>query len=594
MTLQELKNRLLECNNLADCSLFLSKNFHEIRFLFYGLTDEQLLEDFIYLEYEEQILIPLDSALLGKALHFNETIPPSLIAFLILFLSLFERSKHYAAMQSVIDLIPRGSLRDRCDALFEFKYIHNAKNDYICRFNRILELLQRAWEHDADAGRKQCEDLLLEYFLDALIRPIEAGTDIRQEIVSLFELESTRQLYPIVLSLNERGAFSWWGKKLFLEHKAVKTRIVESLHAEACSLVPEPSLSDQDKEASGKSFSNALRVIIQLPQFLDDWLDQLNAQYSPKGASAKINFNADAKDNLIYIGTYFPRTVIESWNIFSELLAIPAINLAFRQKSVIRILDIGSGTGGAIIGLLLALEKWGQVNFAVEITALDYNQESIDQQIQMLDAISNHFSFRFEKDLRCHQLPFDLNGFTESFDEICNVNKDRYDIVLFWKCLSEFYNVNYASALGIIKTAITSTSQMLKQDGLCVITDVTSKDNGYEHFSSILNREANLHDRLSTAKMRTIIPLSCGTSFPLCDATNCFTQRRFQVVHRLAKQQTKIAYRVLAPIGFANTILKNISQRTGYRVNDANPEEACIDRRKVHFTEHLPCGYSDV
>lgn len=592
MTLHELRNGLVGCKNFLDCDAFLSAHFCEIRLLFYGYTDEQLCKNFLYLEYEEEVLIPLENSVLGNALRSGERPPPSLIALLILFLSLFERSKHYAAMQSVINLLPRGPLHDRGDALCKFKYIQNAKIDYIRQFDCILTLLQQAWEQDNDAGREQCEDLLLEYFLDALLRPQDAGFDIRQEIVSCFEQQSTQQRYPIVESLFKRKAFSWWGNKLRLEHEAVRTRIVESLHAESFSLASESESVEPEKEPVDEVFSDSLRVCTELPSFLDDLLDEKNAVYAPQRVNAKFNFGNDAQDNRNYFGTYFPRTVIESWNIFSELLDIPTISTAFSQKRIIRIFDVGSGTGGAIVGFLLALESWGQFSGSVEIAAIDCNQDALDKQKIMLDAISSRFSFSLKAKMRYQPLQSTLNGFFNDFSKLSEAQENKHDVVIFWKCLSEFYNVNYASAQGIVRAALVSASRMLAKHGLCTVADVTSKDNGYEYFSTILNREANEHDRLAEAQMRTIIPLPCGTSPILCEEKNCFTQRRFQVIHRLAKQQTKIAYRVLASSQFSDAILKNLTRQKGYRVNGANPEEACVDRKKVNPVDKLPCGYT--
>lgn len=483
-------------------------------------------------------------------------------------------------------------LRDRGDALFQFKYIQNAKTDYIYRFDRILKLLQRAWESDNNAGRKQCQDLLLEYLLDGLLRPRDVGIDIRKEFFSLFEKKSTQESYPIVASLFERDAFSWCEIKLRLEHKAVRTRIIESLHAESFFVSFGSTPIESKEELANDIFSDRLRVCTELPTFLDDLLDKINAVYAPQGINARFNFDADAEDNRIYFGTYFPRTVVESWNIFSELLAIPTIGEIFSKKRVIRIFDVGSGTGGAIVGFLLALENWKPYRAAVEITAIDYNQDALDQQSMMLDAISDRFSFSLKKEMRCQPLPFDLNGFVDAFSKLSEAEENKYDIVIFWKCFSEFYNVNYASAQGVLKTALVYASQLLVQHGLCTVADVTSKDNGYEYFSRVLNREANEHDQLPAAKMRTIIPLSCGTSPILCDEKQCFTQRRFQVAHRLAKQQTKIAYRVLASSQFAHTILKSFSRQKGYRVNQADSLEACIDRKKLNLKNKLPCGYT--
>lgn len=134
---------------------------------------------------------------------------------------------------------------------------------------------------------------------------------------------------------------------------------------------------------------------------------------------------------------------------------------------------------------------------------------------------------------------------------------------------------------------------MLTPFSLCVLSDVTTTDNGYEFFAQTLNRESNEYESTSQAIMRTIIPLPCATKSTTCRAQTCYTQRRFEVVHRLANHDvTKIAYRVFAPTSFANSITATFVKQVAYRVNSAHPDEACFKGVKVPFSSDAQCGYT--
>jgi len=320
----------------------------------------------------------------------------------------------------------------------------------------------------------------------------------------------------------------------------------------------------------------------------------MGAVFQRKKQGARFNFEATHEDNLIYLGTYFPRTVIETWNILSELLSIPAIGSAMRQKDTIRILDIGSGTGAAVAGTLLALSNWGRCEAPVEITAIDINEDALCKQGDILESFRDFINLDYTLDPHCVNLPFNLESYVPALSAIAEKFGTRYDIITSWKCLCEFYNVNYASAQGIIRNTLHIVSRLLLPYGFCIVADVTSKDNPFEYFAMTLNREANLHDRDPQAVMRTIIPIPCARDSSTCHDGSCFTQRRFVLNHRCIQNndETKIAYRVFAPHSFAETITANFTEHPAYRVNAARPNESCFGGRIGEGKRSDPCGFT--
>lgn len=191
-------------------------------------------------------------------------------------------------------------------------------------------------------------------------------------------------------------------------------------------------------------------------------------------------------------------------------------------------------------------------------------------------------------------LPFDLEGFVSAFSDIADQEGSRYDLILCWKCISEFYNYAFAPALGIIQNMLRIASRMLVPHGLCIVADVTTSDNHYELFAKTLNREANEHDCSPEAFMRTVLPLPCARSASMCRRRDCYTQRKFVVHHRLApKDETKIAYRVFAPSPFAQSVVSTFTEHSAYRVNAYRGDEACSGRHIIKDPTHrYPCGYT--
>lgn len=591
MTLQDIQRAIVNCASVEDCDAYLKSVLAEVRPLFYGRTRAELCANHAHLSYEDAIL-SIAASPVGCALTRSRICPDSILALLIFFMSLFGRVRLYGAIFTVASLLPSGSLHDRAEAVFQYKNISDASTDFEQRFDKIVCLLQSSYDSGDEKSRQQCLDLLIEYFLDAVLESQIAGIDIYNRMRALFENKASQIRFSILSNSQVQEAIACTPVNQNQLRSAVRSRIIESLHAEACRLVPDVLLPSPLEESTGVGFASA-QAHRDIPSFLNTQLQAMGARYEQQRGNARTNFDATHERNRIYLGTFFPRTVIESWNIFHELLSMPVVGAAFSQKEAIRILDIGSGTGGAVIGFLLALRSWGRCAVPVEITSIDVNEDALNKQRIILEAIAPSLPFGISFELRRTSLPFDLESFVPSFASIAASSGPRYDVVTSWKCLCEFYNVNFAQAQGIVHHTLNLASKMLVPYGLFVAADVTSADNNYEFFSFTLNREANEHDSRQDAVARTILPVPCAKNMSCCLVKNCFTQRRFNVNHQLISgDSTKIAYRVLAPVDFARSIVSGFRSKPAYRVNAARPLEACREGNISVIEGSLPCGYT--
>ncbi|NTU74000.1 hypothetical protein HGB07_07645 [Candidatus Roizmanbacteria bacterium] len=590
MILQELTENLIRCQSLAECDDFLQSNLQDVRPIFYSETFNELQQNLHYFEYEDAFNAFANSSTCAF-IRNGEKPPDSVVALLIFFVSLFEKAKLYTSIHAVADLLPVGSLRCRCEAIFSYKHITDASSDYITHFDCILHYLQEAWNSSSDAVRLQCEDLLHEYAFEAVLKPSDVGCDIRRNVVQCFTSEQAQQRYPILQKLQIHSLRDLDLSEISLELSKVSSRIVESLHVEACELVPNALLLGVSDELANDS-TTFHQLITSIPDFLSKQLGVMNAIYSPQRQKARFNFDSNSDQNRIYLGTYFPRTVIESQNIYQELLSIPVISDVFSKKKAIRIIDFGSGTGAAVSGLLLALSKW-KCQVPVIITSIDYNVDALYKQGEILASMGKELFLELQFEPRKVSFPFDLDGFVSTFTSIVEREGPIYDIVSCWKCLCEFYNVNFAQAQGIIKNTLHLASRMLVSNGLCVVADVTTKDNAFEYFPITINRECNIHDRSLNAITRTVLPIPCSKNSLTCQ-TSCFTQRRFRVSHQLtANDETKITYRVLAPSAFADLITSSFNSQPTYRVNAARSNDACFNGKIIQKIDEIPCGYTN-
>ena len=124
-------------------------------------------------------------------------------------------------------------------------------------------------------------------------------------------------------------------------------------------------------------------------------LEPAGARYNPDWKKARENLENSHDENLDYLGTYFPRTVLESAVIFEHLMrTMPSVKKMLAERDVIRVLDFGCGTGGELLGFLIAL-GW-EFNWelpAVEVDAIDGNQDALGMMQDIMHLCRDKWDF---------------------------------------------------------------------------------------------------------------------------------------------------------------------------------------------------------
>ena len=307
---------------------------------------------------------------------------------------------------------------------------------------------------------------------------------------------------------------------------------------------------------------------------LNDILEEQGAFHRPEPKRVQQGLGADDERNRAYLGTYFPRSVIEWGLIWSELLAHEPVFRRFQTKETITIASFGSGTGGDVVGTLYAIHDARLTPRQVRIYSFDGNADALEKQRAILAEVQKRGGFRFEIKFTCRQFTwgFDRESFRRSCDELAGLLPGPIDMVQASKWLVEFYNYqtiahgSLEAATGIIRDFLSFVEDVVGASGMVAIADVTTADCG-RWFPEVMNGEA-VDYLVGGGRMRSISPIPCAFCQGNCpSAHGCYTRRPFRVSSRFCMEDnSQLCYRVFAPMEFSQEIIspyKNIP----YRVN---------------------------
>jgi SAM-dependent methyltransferase len=325
------------------------------------------------------------------------------------------------------------------------------------------------------------------------------------------------------------------------------------------------------------------------PEFLGQAADRLGAFHLPDPAAALKNLDADADRVRAYLGTYFPRTVVEFRTIGRELLAHPAFRKSIRQDKPLRILDLGSGTGGAWIGFLLACCDHG-LEQRLEVVAIDGNEHALNVQNALLPDLAAGTGAEIGLAIVPARLRSDRAGFAADLAsclEPCMPSGSAgFDLVLVSKHFSEHYQAEGTAAYGVVADGLEILGGCLAPQGALIMLDVTNPiEPTGQYMSFRLAQETVDYLSRRNARLHPVLPVPCAlhAGRGCAASTGCFTQRRLDV-HHVGKglcDSTKITYRVFCEYGFAQQMLHDVDTEMAYSVNAARPQESCQCGRKV-------------
>lgn len=276
---------------------------------------------------------------------------------------------------------------------------------------------------------------------------------------------------------------------------------------------------------------------VSLPHDIDELIfDKLGASYQPDFKKFSQNLELDKENVLQYLGTYFPRSFAEAYSIVKDLLKNEEIRQRIAEKEEFNILDIGSGTGGNVIGTIVALsQELPLVN--IKLTVIEGNRHGI----RYFERILMHLVENLELKISSNVIYSKFQSIIDLYNDTRLYCDESYDLITTSKLINELIAENPNSYYDFLKTY----SKHLSDIGLIIILDVTTKIDGIGFIPVALNRQATAFIKEKIEEFKTLLPVSCSQNDEVCN-TNCFSQKIFEVSHsNRSFDRSKVTFRVI-------------------------------------------------
>lgn len=294
----------------------------------------------------------------------------------------------------------------------------------------------------------------------------------------------------------------------------------------------------------------------KIPSWLDDYIFKgIGAKNTPNFHKAQYNMEANEAESIQYLGTYFPRSFIESYSIFENLFSIVRYRNIITQMTDISILSFGSGSGGDIIGLLQALSPFKNVK-NIHIVALDGNLYHLNllRQTLGLSNISSRFDIKYE------DIPFAILSLKD-LEAFCNEIPTGFDFITSFKFVNELFN---RSILGndCFEKLASNLMPKLTDIGLFLLLDVNIPIKGI--FMSNLMRD-NLSQFMKNNKgYKTLSPIPCHFSEIICTNNKCWPKMSFTAITSKGSNEEGITYRLMGRTELVDYVYPTLRNRRYY------------------------------
>jgi hypothetical protein len=206
---------------------------------------------------------------------------------------------------------------------------------------------------------------------------------------------------------------------------------------------------------------------ITLPIWLDNLLfNKLSAIYSRKKKDLVV-LDWGQEDILGYLGTYFPRSYSESYLIFSKYLQNNYIQ--YQDKEDLSVFDFGCGTGGELVGFIIAISEQLSSIKKIRIKALDGNAHALRNLEQILDVVSAHTEIKLD----CQLMPVVIDDFYD-LKIVTDAITQAYDFIISFKAICEFVTCQQFEERNPYEHIINVFSPKLTDCGVICLADITS------------------------------------------------------------------------------------------------------------------------
>lgn len=350
---------------------------------------------------------------------------------------------------------------------------------------------------------------------------------------------------PALLPTAQKGFASFLGKHV----STVRNRAAALLYwgegdpLTQTAVLPEPAsmprpASDKPGVTPSTDAIDWLKTDTVLPHWLDYLLfETLHARHQPDWKRFEHNLDLDADDIKRYLGTYFPRSYAEAFCITDALLANAAYSTCWKRRSEAWLLDLGCGTGGNILGILVALAKHCPSLTSVHVHGFDGNPLALESAASILDAFAQHTSASVNRRLTVARI--------DDLDHLPTPPHRAYDFITTFKFGGEVISTGAGSSDDFYQRFLSAYNSLLSDRGLAILLDVTTCPKHAAFYPQMLNEQVSQFVRANPS-FATLLPVPCYFHEHTC-RERCFTQKEFSVSHSAAhNDHSRVTYRVLA------------------------------------------------
>lgn len=170
-----------------------------------------------------------------------------------------------------------------------------------------------------------------------------------------------------------------------------------------------------------------------------------------------------------YLGTYFPRSYVEAFCLYSDYFK--AHLEEYKDRKNLSVFDFGCGTGGEILGFLEAIEQNLPSVEVVKVRALDGNHHAL----RALERIIERRRSISKLVVSLKTMPVMIDDFYD-LGVVRSVIDDMFDFFMTWKSICEFVTKQQFEEYNPYANIIQVFSDILVPDGRMLITDVSTKN----------------------------------------------------------------------------------------------------------------------
>lgn len=259
---------------------------------------------------------------------------------------------------------------------------------------------------------------------------------------------------------------------------------------------------------------------LQLPDWLDNCIfGDLSAKYCRSKSDMQV-IDWDKNDLLNYLGTYFPRSYAEAYCIYSDYFQNNIDVWGSREE--LSVFDFGCGTGGEIVGLLMAVNDNLPNVKAVSVLPFDGNQDALKLFEKVAKQLKAHISF----ELRYRVLPFVVEDFYDL--SVLDGVLGKYDIIMSFKAICEFVSKERFEQCNAYAHISKCLLPRLPPGGIMLLVDVTT-------YSSV-----------SQEWLPRMIDSGLAQSDAVVVSQNSGYNQSFYVSHSHCKEdKSKVAWRII-------------------------------------------------